>query len=457
MTRTGYSWPFLGLALVECATILLSFAVSYWLLYGGIAAALRDFAPYSLLLVCAILELMMLAVGLYNWNLIKGGTELLIRLLAAFGLGYVLYALLVYLFDSLTLPAFVLTVAFGLAMPLVFAVRLFFMKLMNLSQLKTRVLVLGTGKQAARIAALEQRGQASRFVVHRFVDLEQGAAKVARDRIMEMPNDLADYAEANQIEEIVVALEERRGQMPLDAMINSRLRGVAVSDYQGFCERAEGRIDIEALHPSWFFQSGGFRSSLFDRFFKRSFDIVLSLLLLFFTLPVLILTAILIRIESPGPVFYRQERVGLGGRPFVLIKFRSMRNDAEKGGKAQWAQKNDPRVTRVGSVIRKTRIDEIPQVLNVLKGDMSFVGPRPERPQFVERLAHEIPFYQERHSVRPGITGWAQLNYPYGASVEDAKQKLQYDLFYIKYFSVVFDLSIALQTLRVVIWPDGAR
>jgi exopolysaccharide biosynthesis polyprenyl glycosylphosphotransferase len=190
---------------------------------------------------------------------------------------------------------------------------------------------------------------------------------------------------------------------------------------------------------------------------KRAIDLVASLLLLTVTLPLLAATALAIKLESPGPVFYRQERVGQGGRPFMLFKFRSMRQDAEADGTPRWAQQADPRVTRIGALIRKTRIDEIPQAINVLRGDMSFVGPRPERPFFVDELGAQVPFYRERHSVKPGITGWAQLNYPYGASVEDARQKLQYDLFYIKYYTVMLDIAIGLQTVRVVLWNAGAR
>ncbi|HEY8351792.1 MAG TPA: exopolysaccharide biosynthesis polyprenyl glycosylphosphotransferase, partial [Sphingomonadales bacterium] len=204
------------------------------------------------------------------------------------------------------------------------------------------------------------------------------------------------------------------------------------------------------------FSDGFGRSGRFDLFLKRLFDVTTSLLLLLLTLPILIVTAIAIKVTSPGPVFYRQERVGQGGRTFMVLKFRSMRTDAERNG-PQWAQANDDRVTPVGRLIRTARIDEIPQIFNVLKGDMSFVGPRPERPVFVEQLAKEIPFYLERHRVKPGITGWAQINYPYGASVEDARHKLQYDLYYIKNYSIFLDFLVLIQTLRVVLWPEGAR
>ncbi len=259
------------------------------------------------------------------------------------------------------------------------------------------------------------------------------------------------------IEEIVVAVDERRGGTPVDALLECKLQGVAVSGYSAFWERETGKMDLDALYPSWLIFSDGFVGSWIQTAIKRFFDVVVSLLLLFFSFPVLVLTAILIALESRGPVFYRQERVGLNGKTFMLVKFRSMRTDAEQDGVPRWADVDDDRVTRVGSFIRKTRIDEIPQVFNVLKGEMSFVGPRPERPFFVEELRQVIPYYFERHRVKPGISGWAQLNYRYGASIEDAKEKFQYDLYYIKNYSLFLDLIVLIQTIRVVLWPVGAR
>src|SRR6185369_6293997 len=230
-----------------------------------------------------------------------------------------------------------------------------------------------------------------------------------------------------------------------------------VTDYIDFYERESGRVDLSALRPSWFIFSDGFRMGMVVETVKRTFDVVLALLTLIMVLPLLVLTAFAIKCEGLGSILYRQERVGLRGRVFVLLKFRSMAEDAERDGAPQWAAKRDPRVTRVGGVIRKLRIDELPQLYNVLCGDMSFVGPRPERPYFVNRLAQNIPYYNERHSVKPGITGWAQVNYPYGASLEDARNKLSYDLYYLKNRGLFLDLIILIRTVRVVLWPDGAR
>jgi sugar transferase (PEP-CTERM system associated) len=233
---------------------------------------------------------------------------------------------------------------------------------------------------------------------------------------------------------------------------------VHVNDFSSFLERETGRVDLDSVNPSWFIFSDGFSSGRrLSSFAKRLFDILASFALLALTAPVILLAALIVRLESKGPAFFRQKRVGLYGQEFEIIKLRSMRQDAEAPGQAVWAAENDPRITRVGRVLRKLRIDELPQAWSVLKGEMSFVGPRPERQQFVEDLEQHMPYYAERHMVKPGITGWAQINYPYGASIEDARHKLEYDLYYAKNYTPFLDILILLQTLRVVLWPDGAR
>ncbi len=258
--------------------------------------------------------------------------------------------------------------------------------------------------------------------------------------------------------EVVLALQERRGALPYQDLLRVRTTGVHVSEISTFLEQQTGRIDLASVSHSWLIFSDGFASGrMWSAMAKRAFDISVSLILLVFAVPVILVTAILIRLESRGPAFYRQRRVGLFNQPFDIPKLRSMRQDAELAGQAVWAEKDDPRITRVGRFIRKVRIDELPQIWSVLMGEMSFVGPRPERPQFVEQLEQQIPFYAERHMVKPGITGWAQLNYPYGASIDDARHKLEYDLYYAKNYSPFLDALILLQTLRVILWPSGAR
>jgi len=458
MLSTRFAWPLALLAGVECLLLFAALCVSEVATGyvnghpGDLTAQTTAFA-----LVCVLVTGMMFSVGLYTWHVASSYADLALRILAAFATAYLVYAALVYAVDELAVAPGTLAAAIVVAVPALFAGRVGFLRLSNQARLKSRVLVLGTGEHAARVAELEQRGRAARFVTVGFVDLNDSQPLVSADRICRLPHDLMGFVKNHAIDEVVIAMEDRRGRLPADDLIKVRLNGLRVTDYQRFSEFALGRVDLNALRPSWFLYSDGFRSGRLHRFLKRAFDIAVSLALLVFTLPLLVLTAIAIKLESAGPVFYRQERVGMDDRRFTLLKFRSMAVDAEKTGQPRWAATKDPRITRVGAIIRKTRIDEIPQAINVLRGDMSFVGPRPERPQFVDMLAKEIPYYRERHSVKPGITGWAQLNYPYGASVEDARQKLQFDLFYIKHFSIVFDVSIVLQTIRVVLWSDGAR
>src|ERR1700751_2572200 len=325
--------------------------------------------------------------------------------------------------------------------------------------LKRRVLVLGNGTQAARIAKLVETGQNEHFIPISFVDMsDKGGycrSEVADCSAME-PDGLMELGGRLGASEIVIATDDRRG-LPVRQLLHCKLAGIKVVDFLDFWERETRTVDLEALKPSWLFYSDGFRCGPVEEFLKRAFDIVVSSSLLALTMPLLVLTACLIKWESPGPVLYRQERVGLHGRGFTILKFRSMRLDAETDGRPRWAGECDPRVTDVGAIIRKLRIDELAQILNVLRGDMSFVGPRPERPFFVAKLSKVLPYYAERHWVRPGITGWAQINFPYGASTEDARRKLTYDLYYLKNRSFFLDSLILLQTARVIFWNQGAR
>lgn len=335
--------------------------------------------------------------------------------------------------------------------------RLIFLRLSASDLLKRRVVILGVGKRALQIAKIAESDGNRTFTPVAFISPAElgpcagSSHAAAGDSLDEM----TQVAYRRRAQEVVVATDDRRG-LPLQQLLQCRLSGIRVTDYLDFVERETKTVDLDALQPGWFIFSDGFRQAGFARFVKRCFDVALSTVILLAALPLMVLTALLIVLDSPGPVFYRQERVGLGGRPFTVFKFRSMRVDAENGV-AQWAATKDPRITFVGGIIRKARIDELPQLFNVLRGDMSFVGPRPERPVFVEDFAQHIPFYTERHCVKPGITGWAQINYPYGASFEDARKKLAYDLYYVKNQGLFLDLVIVIQTLRVILWADGAR
>lgn len=334
--------------------------------------------------------------------------------------------------------------------------RLAYLTLAGVTLSPHRILVVGIGKLAAELEYLTSHRHSNTKVVGYF-GLTADTPQVPSGRVIASSSSLLRAAQERDATEVVVALDDRRGA-PLAPLLEARMEGIKITSYLSFWERETRRVNLKALDPSWLIYSDGFRvSSAMNGILKRALDILASLFLLVLTLPTMLLVAAAIRLESPGRIFYKQERVGRNGTTFEIYKFRTMRTDAETAGVPQWASLRDPRITRIGSFLRKMRIDELPQVLNVLRGDMSFVGPRPERPFFVQSLSSDIAFYQERHRVRPGITGWAQINYPYGASIEDAKAKLSYDLYYIKNFSLMFDLLIILSTAQAILFNKGGR
>jgi len=350
----------------------------------------------------------------------------------------------------------VASIAVGFAS--VFATRAMWDRVADKSQLQRRILVLGVGPRAAKIDRFARENPDAGFAVMGYLRAPNGESQQieARNVIADTPSILATARQLGAAE-IVVALSDRRG-MPVKPLLECRLEGIVITDYLTFWERESGQLMLDALDPSWLIYSDGFRlGNIVNSALKRLVDLTVSLGFAVLLLPVMLAAAIAIRLDSRGPIFYSQERVGRNGRPFMIYKFRSMRVDAEAAGAPRWAAKQDPRITGIGNFLRKTRIDELPQILNVLKGDMSFIGPRPERPFFVESLAQDIPYYAERHRVRPGITGWAQVNYPYGASIDDAREKLSYDFYYIKNYSLLLDLLVLLATVQVVFWPKGVR
>jgi len=291
-----------------------------------------------------------------------------------------------------------------------------------------------------------------------FYALDSSEVAVSPQRILPRIVSIVDTVKRHGIDEIIMAVRERRGDtLTLNELLTCKLAGVRVVEQSTFFEHIGGELRIDALRASWLIFGDGFRQGRMRSLVKRTFDLAASLILLVATLPVMLATAVAIALESSGPVLYRQERVGRQSKPFKVYKFRSMRTDAEADGVPRWANANDSRITRVGQFIRRTRIDELPQIFNVLKGDMSFVGPRPERSYFVDQLAEQIPFYSARHSIKPGITGWAQVSYRYGSSVDDALHKLQFDLYYVKNHTIFLDLLILLKTVKVVLSGDGAR
>ncbi len=341
----------------------------------------------------------------------------------------------------------------------VVAVRGFTVRRVGAGVLVKRIMVIGTGADAVAVEhALSNPGNPSLQVVGFYPAGAGDEVRVDPKRIVHFDGNLLNAASHLRVNEIIVAVRERRGGViPLRELLDCTMAGIKVLDLSSFFERVRGQVRIDSLRASWLIYGEGFRQGWGRTVVKRIFDIVASLILLILATPVMVLAAILIVIEDGAPVFYRQERVGLGGRLFKVTKFRSMRRDAERDGKPRWASANDDRVTRIGRFIRKVRIDELPQLFNVLKGDMSLVGPRPERPFFVDQLTRDIPFYAVRHCVKPGVTGWAQVRYQYGSSVDDAINKLQYDLYYVKNHTLFLDTVVLFETVRVVLTGDGAH
>ena len=398
----------------------------------------------------------MIAVGVYGSDALRSMRFATARLLVAISLGVIGLAFVDFLLGGHNFWRSTLAYTMGIAIVLLVLNRLVIGGLLGTAAFRRRVLVLGAGARADRLRKLSERPE-SGFVIVGYVAMTDSPPVVEESIARGAIHNLTRHVENLDVTEVVLALEERRNSLPLSDLLRIKTTGVYVNDFSSFIERETGRVDLDTVNPSWLIFSDGFSSGrAVSSAAKRIFDIAASALLLVLTGPVIALFALLVKLDSKGPAFFRQTRVGLYGQSFDLIKLRSMRTDAEANG-AQWAQKDDPRVTRLGRFIRKVRIDELPQAWAVLKGEMSFVGPRPERPEFVADLEEKLPYYAERHMVKPGITGWAQINYPYGASIEDSRHKLEYDLYYAKNYTPFLDLLILLQTLRVVLWSEGAR
>lgn len=412
-----------------------------------------------MLLFGAVMTVCLFAFGLYSSRQRAPAFGIAVRLAAAVAAGTVVIALCFYVLPYVSLGRDVIVMSAAVALLALGASRYLFTHIVDDDAFKRRVLVYGCGMRAASIANLRRRSDRRGFSVAGFVPPDGEECSIPAEQLIKSSGQLQRTCEELNVDEVVVAMDDRRRAFPLLELLECRLAGTEVTELLTFLERETGRVRIDALNPSWMIFGDGFRRDSLRLFSSRMLDLVASLLILLVSLPVMMITALAIKLEDGwrSPMLYRQARVGLGGRPFDVLKFRSMRTDAERDGNAQWAQTKDPRVTRVGTIIRKIRVDELPQILNVLRGQMSFVGPRPERPQFVAQLAQNIPYYAQRHCVKPGITGWAQLCYPYGSSEQDALEKLQYDLYYIKNNTLLFDLAILVQTAEVVFMGRGAR
>lgn len=442
-------WLVFFLAMYCGATVRFLYTASWYTANELAAAALM----YSMIFTAACS-----ALGLYRKTLDKEEYNILQRISFAFAIAVFMLAFIYYVIPDLMLARSVLISALIFSYAGLLMTRHLFYRFVNLEKLKRRVLVIGCGQRAGELSVVNSSYIYRGFEIVGYVTLEDEPINVPHAIALNEKLRLNDIVEAADVDEIVIAVDDRRKKLPVDELLDVKMSGVQIMDLQTFYEREQRLVYLETLSPSWLVFSDGFVNDGTRPIVKRTFDVIASLLLLSVSWWIMVLTMMAIYIESGlgAPVFYKQRRVGYRSEVFNVIKFRSMRVDAEKNG-AQWAAQTDDRVTKVGKFIRKYRIDELPQLLNVLKGDMSFVGPRPERPEFVQGFEERIPYYKERHRVKPGITGWAQLCYPYGASEYDTLQKLQYDLYYVKNYSLFLDLTIMMSTVEVILWGKGAR
>lgn len=446
------------IALTDGLLLLLSVSIAMRVRYASDPVAYAQFSTglfWRGTVFAIVMLLCHFALGLYQAQSRETPVGIFVRQAVGFGIGTVLLTILYYVLPQAYIGRGVLGLAVLSAFVSVALWRILVSNLMDVEMLKRRILVFGAGELATIFARFDSRT----FSVVGYVAVPGEPVKVSPQRIVDTgAAALHEWALARQIDEVVVVPDDRRGKLPMEELLECKQRGIEITDLVRFLERESGKVRLSAP-PSWLVFSDGFKVSPLRVACKRIFDIFAAALILMLSWPLMLLTALAIRIESgPGqPILYFQDRVGERGRVFRLVKFRSMRTDAECDGVARWASQNDARVTRVGRVIRKLRLDELPQLWNVLSGTMSFIGPRPERPEFVAGLAKQIPYYTLRHCVKPGLTGWAQLRYPYGSSAEDAAEKLTFDLFYVKNHNFRFDAMIFLQTVEVVLFGRGAR
>ncbi|MGA7800612.1 MAG: TIGR03013 family XrtA/PEP-CTERM system glycosyltransferase [Gammaproteobacteria bacterium] len=454
---------FLALGAVEALVFAGSVVAGIALRFGGVLSnAEHSVGPVlpKALTYALVMILSMTALGLYQRGSMHDRSGMALRVTAAFMLGFVPLSIVYYVAPSLFLGRGVLALGSAVALIGILVTRVVFMSATDQANFKRRVLVLGTGQKAGLIRQLRKAGDVHGAVIVGYVRMgAEPSAVDPQDNVIELDRPLAQYVREQHINEMVVAVDDRRKALPVHDMLDCKMNGVDVVDLLTFFEKETGKVKLDILQPSWMFLSDGFQRGVLRSATKRLFDVLASLVLLPLAFPVMGLVAVAVFWESGGrgPIFFRQVRSGENGVPFEIIKFRSMCIDAEKDGVARWAQRNDSRITRVGGVIRKARLDELPQLFNVLRGEMSFVGPRPERPEFVQQLGHALPYYHERHRVKPGLTGWAQICYQYGSSEEDAFEKLQYDLYYVKNYSIFLDLLILLQTAEVILLGKGAH
>ena len=451
------------LVVIEQSLLALSMNAAVYLRFAGTPDAVVGVGHNQFLrsmVFASVITLAMAALGQYQAHLRVSWFGVLARQAVAFFIGALSLSITYYLLPQIYVGRGVVGMALALGFVSVVIFRALFLRLVEVEALKRRVLILGAGNRALQLHNLVRRRSDRRgFTLVGFLPARGEPMMLPSGRVFEVAESLPDLVIREQVDEIVVSVDDRRGGLPMDDLLECRQLGVTITDLTTFFERESGRVQLGMVEPSWLVFSSGFDATPLRRATKRCFDLGFALLMLALTWPLMLLVALAIMIESGPrqPIFYRQERVGVRRKTFWVLKFRSMRTDAELDGVARWASAGDTRVTRVGRVCRSWRLDELPQLLNVLRGEMSIVGPRPERPQFVADLATKIRYYDLRHCLKPGLAGWAQLRFPYGASESDAAEKLKYDLFYVKNHNLLFDLMILIQTVEVVIFGRGAR
>ena len=453
--------PLMLMAVIEASVAYSSLYVAGIILFGGLKLCEESFGSLALraALVAFVVLVCLVAMGLYQFHQRLYFREAVVRLLVGIAASCVVLAVVFYAFPALIVSRGLASIALAYTLVLLLLVRYVFVRTVDENIFRHRTLVYGAGHRAVSIFDLRRRADRRGFKIVGQV-AAPGDKVDDESKLLDIDGEsITEAALRLGIDEIIVAMDDRRGNLPVRDLLNARLRGIEIVDLLEFLERETGKIRVDLVHPGWLIFSGGFRTSWLRRTVKRLLDLFVGAIGVTLGSPVMLLTALAIKLEEgpSAPLFYRQTRIGQGGKPFDIWKFRSMAVDAEVEGEAVWAEESDSRVTRVGRLLRKFRADEVPQIFNVLLGQMSIVGPRPERPEFVEDLQQTIPYYSERHIVKPGITGWAQVRYAYGASEEDALEKMQYELYYIKNHSLMLDIMIILQTVEVVLWRKGAR
>jgi sugar transferase (PEP-CTERM system associated) len=449
------------LAITESALIVLSIAIAFWIRFGNLTDTFwylsQPYTSAQMAIIVLVCWVCLYYSDMYDLQIVARRSELVVHLMQALGTAGLILALLYYLFPDLSLGRGVSAIAASLICCSLLGWRLvvdsgeFFRPV-------HRIVIAGTGAGGIRLVREILARPELNLKVLGFLD-EKGehiGEPLVNPGIVGGVADIENYVRREQVDWVILAFGERRGVMPTTELLRLKLSGVIVEDAHSLFEKLMGGVMLERLSASWLILSDGFRKDSLLMVSKRVLDIIISLVILALFSPLLLIISLAIFLESGGPVLFRQERVGLHGRTFSILKFRSMRQNAEEDG-PKWASREDARITRIGGFLREYRLDEVPQLMNVLRGDMSFVGPRPERPEFVQMLGEQIPFYHERHTIRPGLTGWAQIKYQYGSSVEDAKTKLEFDLFYIKHLSLFLDLAIVFHTVQVVLSGKGAR